>query len=424
MRFSLFFVALLFGAPTAHGQAVQGRSQVISEATSTTDGNVVVFAGPGGRRVRDGGSISSLGGVSSTLTISTTSPLGGGGDLSSNRTLTCTTCVTTSRSIGTTAPLTGGGALSGDLTLAMPAATASVNGYMTSVYATKVDGIAAGANVVGATSSTDNTMCRADGTSGHTQFSGWILTDADRMQIPSTSGSGILFANTADLAADNLVIDMGQTSANVATIRTNAGTGTARNLVVGAATAANTTYSTAGTVSISGSGATSAGPYITSQNGTTMTSTSNVQVVHRSTGTCNQASGTGGCVAHQSVITQTACGSAGCYSYVGTKGATDTWNVSTDGLIGIQGTLTAGGTTGAQSINKPMGTVNFAAGASTLVVTDSLVTASTPVSCTLQTNDTTAKSCGAVPASGSVTLFLNAAATAETKAMFVVYKQL
>jgi hypothetical protein len=330
--FALLFslAAVIAPAPTA-ADPIANRSQVISTVSSTTDGNLVLFSGTTGKRIKDGGTLSSIGGVPTSLTISTTSPLSGGGDLSTNRTLTCTTCVTTSRSIGTTAPLTGGGALSGDLTLAMPAATASVNGYMTSAYATKVDGIAAGANVVGATSSTDNTMCRADGTSGHTQFSGWILTDADRMQIPSTSGSGILFANTADLAADNLVIDMGQTSANVATIRTNAGTGTARNLVVGAATAANTTYSTAGTVSISGSGATSAGPYITSQTGTTMTSTSNVQVVHRSTGTCNQASGTGGCVAHQSLITQTACGSAGCFSYIGTKGATDTFKVNTDG---------------------------------------------------------------------------------------------
>ena len=49
--------------------------------------------------------------------------------------------------ITTTAPLTGGGTAS-SFTLAMPAATAAVNGYMTSTYASKLDGIAAGATNV------------------------------------------------------------------------------------------------------------------------------------------------------------------------------------------------------------------------------------------------------------------------------------
>ena len=49
--------------------------------------------------------------------------------------------------ITTTGPLTGGGTAS-SFTLAMPAATASVNGYMTSTYASKLDGIAAGATNV------------------------------------------------------------------------------------------------------------------------------------------------------------------------------------------------------------------------------------------------------------------------------------
>ena len=40
--------------------------------------------------------------------------------------------VPTSRTISTTSPLTGGGDLSADRTIAIPAATASVNGYLTS----------------------------------------------------------------------------------------------------------------------------------------------------------------------------------------------------------------------------------------------------------------------------------------------------
>ena len=77
-------------------------------------------------------------------------------------------------------------------------------------------------------------------------------------------------------------------------------------------------------------------------------------------------------------------------------------------------TDTAAGTTGAQTINKGAGTVNFAAAATSLVVTNSLVTATTKIIATVQTNDTTAKSVAVVAASGSFTLYLNAAATAET----------
>lgn len=53
--------------------------------------------------------------------------------------------IQSSRTISTTAPLTGGGDLSANRTIAMPAATVSVDGYMTSTQATKLNGIEAGA---------------------------------------------------------------------------------------------------------------------------------------------------------------------------------------------------------------------------------------------------------------------------------------
>jgi hypothetical protein len=81
-------------------------------------------------------------------------------------------------------------------------------------------------------------------------------------------------------------------------------------------------------------------------------------------------------------------------------------------------TDTAAGATGAQTINKGAGSVNFAAGATSLVVTNSLVTAGMPVLLTVQTNDATAKSALAVSSSGSFTIYLNAAATAETRVAF------
>ena len=83
-------------------------------------------------------------------------------------------------------------------------------------------------------------------------------------------------------------------------------------------------------------------------------------------------------------------------------------------------TVTAGGTTGAQTISKNAGTVNFAAAATSLVVTNTLVTTSSIIICTVGTNDTTMKSALAVAAAGSFTIHSNAAATAETRVNFIV----
>lgn len=83
-------------------------------------------------------------------------------------------------------------------------------------------------------------------------------------------------------------------------------------------------------------------------------------------------------------------------------------------------TNTTAGTTGAQTINKPSGTVNFAAAASSLVVTNSTVTTSSIVFAVVRTNDSTATIKNVVPASGSFTITLTAAATAETSVGFFV----
>lgn len=88
--------------------------------------------------------------------------------------------------------------------------------------------------------------------------------------------------------------------------------------------------------------------------------------------------------------------------------------------LSFDSTLTAAGTTGAQTINKPSGSVNFAAAATTLVVTNSLVTTSSLVFVTQNTNDATATVKDVEIASGSFTIRLAAAATAETKVSFLV----
>lgn len=83
-------------------------------------------------------------------------------------------------------------------------------------------------------------------------------------------------------------------------------------------------------------------------------------------------------------------------------------------------TITAAATTGAQTIDKPAGSVNFAAAATSLVVTNSLVNANSVIVATVATNDVTMLSVQAVATSGSFTLYANAAATAETRVNFIV----
>ena len=97
--------------------------------------------------------------------------------------------------------------------------------------------------------------------------------------------------------------------------------------------------------------------------------------------------------------------------------------VKGNGLLQVGATITSGGTTGAQTIDKSAGAVNFAATDSSLVVTNSLVSTNSIVMCTVATNDTTLKSVQCVPASGSFTMFGNAAATAETRVNFFVINQ-
>lgn len=84
-------------------------------------------------------------------------------------------------------------------------------------------------------------------------------------------------------------------------------------------------------------------------------------------------------------------------------------------------TITGGGTTGNQTINKPTGTVNIAAAGTTVTVTNSFCTTSSIVYAVIRTNDATATIKNVVPGSGSFVINLNAAATAETSVGFIVF---
>ena len=82
--------------------------------------------------------------------------------------------------------------------------------------------------------------------------------------------------------------------------------------------------------------------------------------------------------------------------------------------------ITPSGTNGAQTIDTTTGSVNFAIAATSLVVTNSLVTANSVIIVTVAANDTTMKSVQVVAAAGSFTIYANAAATAATRVNFLI----
>jgi hypothetical protein len=94
----------------------------------------------------------------------------------------------------------------------------------------------------------------------------------------------------------------------------------------------------------------------------------------------------------------------------------------TNGPLVLDKTITAAGTTAVQIINQSAGSVNLAAAAVSLVVSNSLVTADSVVICTVGSNDTTMKSASAVAAAGFFTLRGNANPTAETRVNWMVVK--
>lgn len=82
--------------------------------------------------------------------------------------------------------------------------------------------------------------------------------------------------------------------------------------------------------------------------------------------------------------------------------------------------ITPGGTTGNQTINAMSGSVNFAAAATAVVVTNSFVTANSVISLTMATNDATAAGLKYSTGAGSFTIRLGTGPTAETRIDFIV----
>lgn len=86
----------------------------------------------------------------------------------------------------------------------------------------------------------------------------------------------------------------------------------------------------------------------------------------------------------------------------------------------LDSTLTSSFITGNRTIDKAAGSVNFAAGASSLTVTNSLVSANSLVFAVIQTDDATALIKNVICAAGSFTINLQAPATTKTRVAFWV----
>jgi len=113
-------------------------------------------------------------------------------------------------------------------------------------------------------------------------------------------------------------------------------------------------------------------------------------------------------------------GAAGTAGSPSTFGTAYQFRFTANGAFKVPSIITTTGTTGDQIINAMNGTVNIAAGDSAITVTNSLVSTSSTVFAVIRTNDATARIANVVPASGSFTINLTAAATAETSVGFLV----
>lgn len=247
--------------------------------------------------------------------------------------------------------------------------------------------------------------------------------------IPSAA-TGIAFYNTADQTTNYERVIFDYSSNEYWILSEKGGSGANRDIGIGF----STTGGTGGAIKVQAdtlpytqiwvpaSNSTS-GPHFDigmgAGGGTGLNGSSGVQKFSAVSSKWNQTSTAGGIDLYIN-RTETAIGS-GQHDFLNMAIAGSTKaRIDRTGHIFVDATNTAGGTTGNQTINKPSGTVNFAAAATSITVTNSTCSTSSIVLAVVRTNDTTAVIKNVVPGSGSFVINLNAAATAETSVGFVV----
>lgn len=274
-----------------------------------------------------------------------------------------------------------------------------------------------GGDFVGPASSTDNAVVRFDGTGGKTgQNSGVTIDDNNRLELPANASGGMAFYNAA--GADRILLNA---VGNVFSFKTEANGGSNRSLVVGSGVATGITFGANSILTYATSTSSQAqAAHDFTNGGVSFSATSGAQYFMRGVGTVNQASGTASFDYLFLNPTFTAVGSGGANFLRCTDNATDMFKVDRFGKLTLSTTLTAGGTTGNQTIDKPTGTVNIAADGTTVTVTDERCTTSSYVFAVLRTNDATATIKNVVPGAGSFVINLGAAATGEVSIAFWV----
>lgn len=217
-------------------------------------------------------------------------------------------------------------------------------------------------------------------------------------------------------------------SSNAFTLQTlNAGSGAARTLQLRAFSGGNSTN-----ISISKASApfwnfftsssASAGNWIQMLSSVTASGSSWVQTFQAIIPTINQSSTAGFTILDLNpTLTATGSWAKNAILYRNASGST-LFGVSHLWKITFDTTMTAGGTTGNQTINKPSWSVNIAAGQAAITVTNSLVSATSLIHAYIRTADATMTFIKSVVAgAGSFVITCNANATAETSIGFIVY---
>ena len=158
----------------------------VNVGVATLNNNIILADGQGNIRFRDDATstiLSRLAGVGTRMVVTDTN-----GALSTQAIPSTSGFVSNTRNINTTSPLIGGGDLSADRTLSIPAATTSVNGYLTSTDWNTFNGKQAALTLT------------TTGTSGAATLVGATLN------IPQYSGTNIYNASGTLTAARTLTL--------------------------------------------------------------------------------------------------------------------------------------------------------------------------------------------------------------------------
>lgn len=315
--------------------------------------------------------------------------------------------------------------------------------------------------VVGPASSTDNAIARYDDTTGKIiQNSSILISDTGLLQFGTLSTNPALKVVGTELqvrrADDTGNLSFRASIINATSMRTNdisntSSTNNSRILLAVTGTTITRNVADANTALIvSQENATSTGDIFEANN-----STGTVFMVGQTGATTIQPNSLTGTAATSSLsitqtwnttgtptaifanITDTASNASsllmdlqtgGVSNFRVSKGGTATargivslGNVTLNGDVQLSKTITPAGTTGARTINNNSGSVNFAAGAMSLVVTNNLVTTNSVIHCTIASNDSTMTSVQVVAGAGSFTIYAQPGPpAAETRVNFLV----